>query len=161
MSFGSSPTTDINTQIFLCTLIRRIDLLHLRENSVFYGSSKITTPQWLRHLGLRHRCHSKKEKAFWNIRDGFFQFRFSNFEIFWRKNSLVWQNYYSSVNIRREVTARLSFETLMCPLQQYEPFYFRFSNYMNNYWFYNKIKLKITIFWWFFQNLQKFKNINN
>ena len=42
----------------------RIDLIHLRENSVLGGLFEITTPLQVRQVGIRHRCHSKEETLF-------------------------------------------------------------------------------------------------
>ena len=52
----SFPT--VNEYLFL---FKGIDLFNLREYSVFGGSFEMTTPPRVRHLGIRHRCHSKEE----------------------------------------------------------------------------------------------------
>ena len=38
--------------------LKGIDLLNLRENSVFGGYLEITIPPWVRHMGIWHRSHS-------------------------------------------------------------------------------------------------------
>ena len=48
-----------------------IDFFHLRESSVYGESFAITTRSRVRHLGIRHRCHSRDDVVFWNIEDSF------------------------------------------------------------------------------------------
>ena len=54
--FCSRKTFDLSKE--------NVEKIKLRENIVYEGSFEITTPRRVRHLGIRHWCHSKEEIVF-------------------------------------------------------------------------------------------------